>query len=68
MNKKIIMKEIAEQTDEWILNEINSYRLALFNLRVAKSYGKQDALSQFKVIKKNIARLNTELSCRNNKI
>lgn len=56
--------EIRDFTDVELVQKIKDARTELFNLRFRLATGQLDNPAQIKAVKKNIARLHTELRAR----
>jgi len=59
-NSKLLSKKTVSQ----LKTELNSSKKELFNLRFQKTLGELVNTSRFSVVKKEIARINTELTQR----
>ncbi|MCC8417104.1 MAG: 50S ribosomal protein L29 [Rickettsia endosymbiont of Bryobia graminum] len=65
MNKSnLVAKELLGQTAEELHKKISLFKKELFNLRFQRTLGELKNTSRFSVVKKNIARINTELAKR----
>ena len=60
------MKEIREQSDADLLNQIETLKEELFTLRFQQATGVLENPARMKEIKKTIARINTVLTERKN--
>ena len=61
---KLWMKEVREQTVEKLQERLGQSKKELFNLRFQKTLGELKNTSRFLVVKKEIARIKTELTKR----
>lgn len=61
---EFLQKTLALQSQEQISQQLFSLKKQLFGLRFQKTLGELPKTSAFSVVKKNIARLKTELSKR----
>ena len=65
MNNSVLSaKELVEQTIEELNKKRVLFKKELFNLRFQKTLGELKNTSRFSVVKKTIARINTELTIR----
>lgn len=65
MNNSILLaKELVGQTIEELNKKKLLFKKELFNLRFQKTLGELKNTSRFSVVKKAIARINTELTIR----
>lgn len=56
--------ELVGQTTEELIKNLCLFKKELLNLRFQKKLGELKNTSRFSVVKKNIARINTELKVR----
>lgn len=65
MNKsEFLMKDIREHTIEKLHEKLVQFKKELFNLRFQKTLGELKNTSRFSLVRKAIARLQTELTQR----
>lgn len=71
MSKKVSKQQqqasLVQKTDSELITELNSFKKELFNLRFQSVLGDLKNTGRFKQVRKNIARMNTEISSRKNK-
>lgn len=60
----LVEKELVGSTTEELQKSIILFKKELFNLRFQKTLGELKNTSRFSVVRKNIARINTELTKR----
>lgn len=60
----LVAKELVGQTTEELHKKIILFKKELFNLRFQRTLGELKNTSRFSVVKKTIARINTELTKR----
>lgn len=65
-NKKLLRNEITNLSMEELLNQLVQYKREYFNSRFQQSLGELSNTSVFMKVKKNIARIKTELKKRSN--
>lgn len=65
---KSFVKNLQNESDINLYKQLNSLKKELFNLRFQKAIGDLKNVNKFKLAKRNIARINTELSKRLKKI
>ena len=63
-NLKLSQKELETKTKEELYKSLVSYKKELFNLRFQQTLGELKNTSRFALVKKNIARIKTELTKR----
>jgi len=63
-NLKLPKKELEGQTKEELYKTLVSFKKELFNLRFQQTLGELKNTSRFAFVKKNIARIKTELTKR----
>jgi large subunit ribosomal protein L29 len=63
-NSKFFKQDLLGQTTETLYTQLNSLKKESFNLRFQQALGDLKNTSKFKVVKKDIARIKTELSKR----
>ncbi len=63
-NPRISTKELVGQTTEELNKKLFLFKKELLNLRFQRKLGELKNISRFSVVKKNIARINTELTVR----
>lgn len=61
-------KEIREKTNEELLQEIDSLKDELFNLRFQQATGQLENTARLRAVKKTIARIKTVLTERENAV
>ncbi|MBQ0065594.1 MAG: 50S ribosomal protein L29 [Firmicutes bacterium] len=61
-------KEIREKTNEELLQEIDSLKDELFNLRFQQATGQLENTARLRTVKKTIARIKTVLTERENAV
>jgi len=65
MNKnKLLIKDLVNQSSDKLHDNLISLKKELFNLRFQQSLGELKVVSKFSQVKKNIARVKTELTRR----
>jgi large subunit ribosomal protein L29 len=64
MNTNKEIRQLSNLSIEKLYDRLTSLKRELFNLRFQRTLGELKNTSQFVLIKKNIARINTELSKR----
>ena len=62
----MLAKEIREKTNEELLQEIDTLKDELFNLRFQQATGQLENTARLKTVKKTIARIKTVLTEREN--
>ena len=62
----MLAKEIREKTNEQLLQEIDTLKDELFNLRFQQATGQLENTARLKTVKKTIARIKTVLTEREN--
>ena len=62
----MLAKEIREKTNEELLQEIDTLKDELFNLRFQQATGQLENTARLKDVKKTIARIKTVLTEREN--
>lgn len=62
--KKTEIKGVAGQTLEKLRDQLVWFKKELFNLRFQKAMGELKNTSRFRAIRKDVARVNTELAKR----
>ena len=62
----MLAKEIREKTNEELLQEIDTLKEELFNLRFQLATGQLENTARLKTVKKDIARIKTVLTERAN--
>lgn len=62
----MLAKEIREKTNEELLQEIDTLKDELFNLRFQQATGQLENTARLKTVKKTIARIKTVLTERKN--
>ncbi len=62
----MLAKEIREKTNEELLQEIDTLKDELFNLRFQQATGQLENTARLKNVKKTIARIKTVLTEREN--
>jgi large subunit ribosomal protein L29 len=63
-DSKLSTKELADQTKEELNKSLVFFKKELFNLRFQQTLGELKNTSRFALVKKNIARIRTELTKR----
>ena len=63
-NPRLSGKELVEQTIEELNKSLVFFKKELFNLRFQQTLGELKNTSRFALVKKNIARIKTELTKR----
>ncbi|WP_316355001.1 50S ribosomal protein L29 [Candidatus Trichorickettsia mobilis] len=63
-NSKFSTQDLLGQTTEILYTQLNGLKKESFNLRFQQALGDLKNTSKFKIIKKDIARIKTELSKR----
>jgi len=63
-NPRLSGKELVEQTTEELNKSLVFFKKELFNLRFQQTLGELKNTSRFALVKKNIARIKTELTKR----
>lgn len=61
---KVIAKELPNEKTDVIKEKLFLFKKELFNLRFQKTLGELTNLGRFSIVRKNIARLKTELTKR----
>lgn len=64
MSKILSQEALLVSTKEQLRQHLLSFKKELFNLRFQKALGELKNTSRFSVIKKSVARINTELTKR----
>ncbi|KAF8818194.1 50S ribosomal protein L29 [Rickettsia endosymbiont of Cardiosporidium cionae] len=62
---KFSTKSLSSQSNDILTNYLIDFKRGLFKLRFKKSFGDLSNTSEFKKIRKNIARINTVINMRN---
>ena len=63
-DSKLLTKELVGQTKEELNKNLVFFKKELFNLRFQQTLGELKNTSRFALVKKNIARIRTELTKR----
>ena len=63
-DSKLLTKELVGQTKEELNKSLIFFKKELFNLRFQQTLGELKNTSRFALVKKNIARIRTELTKR----
>jgi large subunit ribosomal protein L29 len=63
-NRELSAKILVGQSTEELYNKRNLLKKELFNLRFQKTLGELKNVSRFAVVRKGIARINTEINFR----
>jgi len=63
-DSKLSTKELTDQTKEELNKSLVFFKKELFNLRFQQTLGELKNTSRFALVKKNIARIRTELTKR----
>jgi large subunit ribosomal protein L29 len=63
-DSKLLTKELVGQTKEELNKSLVFFKKELFNLRFQQTLGELKNTSRFALVKKNIARIRTELTKR----
>lgn len=64
INEPLKMAEVRDMSNEDILGKIKEFRTELFNLRFQMATSQLDNTARIKTVKKDIARLQTEMRAR----
>jgi large subunit ribosomal protein L29 len=64
MSEQELAKDLSGQTNENLKSQLVFFKKELFNLRFQKVLGELKNTSRFSKVRKNIARINTQLSKR----